>query len=286
LVLHKSKNQLTCHHCGYNEKSFDHCKFCQEKNSLTSFGVGVEKIEEEVKKFFQEINFPQARIAVVTSDSIKTFIEAEKLVKEILNNEIDLIIGTQMIAKGYDFPNLTLVGIIDADSMLYSSDLRALEKTYQIFTQVIGRAGRRKEKGRVLIQTFDPKNFIFEKILFSGSKKDLSKGKELFYKFELKNRDNLGLPPFTQYVRFEISAFVEKDAKNFAKKLIGAFPVNDKIEVFGPASAPLQKLKNRHHFLVHLKVQKKVNLQKLVSEIIQSLEIPTSIRVRINIDPN
>jgi primosomal protein N' (replication factor Y) len=120
LVLHKAKKKLICHHCGHQENLLINCKFCGEKDTIIAIGIGVEKLEEELKKFL-----PHARIAVITSDSVNSFLDADKIVKKILEEKIDVIIGTQMIAKGYDFPNLTLVGIVDADSMLYSSQLRA-----------------------------------------------------------------------------------------------------------------------------------------------------------------
>ncbi len=272
LVLHKSRKKLICHHCGHQENLNHTCKFCGEQDALISVGVGVEKIEEEVKNLF-----PEARIALVTSDNVTNFSDVDKLVKKILAREIDVIIGTQMIAKGHDFPNLTLVGIVDADGLLYSSELRALEKTFQILTQVIGRAGRRDIIGKILIQTHNPQNFIFEKILQDDKKS--------FYEFEIKNRQALNLPPFARFAKFEISSFAEADAKNFAKKLIQNFPSDEKVELFGPAPAALQRLKNRHHFLVHLKVAKKVNLQKLISDVLRGLEIPKSVRVRIDVDP-
>jgi primosomal protein N' (replication factor Y) len=272
LVMHKSKKQLICHHCGHQEILLPACKFCFEQNGIISVGVGVEKVEEEVKRIF-----PEARIALVTSDNMTSFDDADRLVKQILGGEIDIIIGTQIIAKGHDFPDLTLVGIIDADSSLYSSELRALEKTYQILTQVIGRAGRRADIGKVMIQTYNPQNFIFEKII-TGDKKS-------FYEFESKNRQALNLPPFARLAKFEISSFSEMEAKNFAKKLIRLFPFDEKIELFGPAPAALQRLKNRHHFLVNLKTEKKVNLQKLISDVLRSLEIPNSVRLRIDVDP-
>ncbi len=272
LVLHKSKKKLICHHCGHHENLLSACKFCGEKDAVISIGAGVEKVEEEVRATFVD-----ARIAVITSDNVSNFVEVDKLVKQILNSEIDIIIGTQMIAKGHDFPDLTLVGIIDADSSLYSSELRALEKTYQILMQVIGRAGRREDVGKIIIQTYNPQNFIFEKIIESDKKS--------FYEFETKNRRALDLPPFSRLTRFEISSFAESEAKNFAKKLIQHFPIDDKIEIFGPAPAALQRLKNRHHFLVNLKTAKKVNLQKLVVDVMKNLEIPKSIRMAIDVDP-
>lgn len=272
LVLHKAKKKLICHHCGHQEHMPNECKFCDAKDSLIALGAGVEKVAEEVKTLF-----PGARIALVTSDSVESFLDAEDVVKQILNHEVDIIIGTQMIVKGYDFPDLELVGIIDIDGMLYSSELRALEKTYQILTQVIGRAGRRQKAGKVMIQTYNPDNLIFEKII-KNSKKD-------FYNFEIKNRKQANFPPFSRFAKFEISSFVENDAKNFAKKLIQNFPSSEKIELFGPASAPIQRLKNRHHFLVNLKVEKQVNLQKLILDVMKSLEVPKSVRVRIDVDP-
>lgn len=272
LVLHKAKKKLICHHCGHHEQLTPACKFCNEPDSLISVGVGVEKVEEEVKNLF-----PDARIALITSDNVGSFSDVDSLVKKILDNEIDIIIGTQMISKGHDFPNLTLIGIIDADSMLYSSELRALERTFQMMMQIIGRAGRREDKGKIIIQTYNPQNLIFEKII-KDNKKD-------FYDFEIKNRQALDLPPFSKMARFEISSFSENDAKNFAKKLIKEFPLDDKIELFGPAPAALQRLKNRHHFLINLKTKKKVNLQKLISDVMQNVDVPSQIRVKIDIDP-
>lgn len=273
LVLHKSKNQLICHHCGHHEKLVQECKFCGEVDSLIPLGAGVEKLEEEVGEFLAD-----AKIVLVTSDDVGSFAEVDKFVEKILRREIDVIIGTQMITKGHDFPDLTLVGIVDADGLLYSSELRALEKSYQILTQVIGRAGRRDQQGKVIIQTYNPDNFLLTELL----KND----KNSFYEFEVKNRRALDLPPFSKMAKFEVSSFAESEAKNFAKKLIKHFPPSDKVEVFGPAPAPLQRLRNRHHFLVNLKVERKINLQKLISDVMRSLEIPKSVRIRIDLYPN
>lgn len=272
LVLHKKKNQLTCHHCGHNEKMARVCKFCGAEDSLVSIGAGIEKVEEEVRGFF-----PQANIAMVTSDTVTGFEDAKNLVEKISSGQVDIIIGTQMISKGYDFANISLVGVIDADSMLYSSSLRALERSYQILTQVIGRTGRRKEKGQVIIQTFNPNNLVFEKI----TKFD----QESFFAFEAQNREMLELPPFSKMAKLEISSFKEFEAKNFAKRLISLFPIDDRLEILGPAPAPIKRLKNRHHFLINLKASKKINLQKLIKDVIKTAKAPNSIRIRIDIDP-
>ena len=272
LVLHKNKNKLICHYCNHQENFTNICKSCGHKGSIISLGIGVEKIVEEVTQYF-----PQARIACATSDIITNFDQASNLVSNILNNEIDIIIGTQMIAKGYDFPNLTLVGIVDIDSMLYSSELKALERVYQILNQVIGRSGRRSEKGKVIIQSYNPKNMIFN---FIGNDDH-----KAFYNFEIKNRKLFDLPPFSRLAKIEVSAFLENDAKNYAKNIVTKFPINDKLELFGPAPAVIGRLKNRYYFIINIKAAKNLNLQKLISDIIDSLIIPSKIRIKIDIDP-
>ncbi|MFM6972520.1 MAG: primosomal protein N', partial [Alphaproteobacteria bacterium] len=272
LVHHKNKNLLVCHHCGYQEKPSNKCKFCGEEDSLISVGFGVEKLHEEVK-----LKFPDANIAMVNSDEIKSFDDAEEIISKISCGTIDIIIGTQMISKGYDFPNLNLVGIVDVDSLLYSSDLRALEKSYQILTQVMGRAGRSKDSGKILIQTYNPQNLLFQIIN--------SDNKNAFYDFEINNRQALNLPPFSQMIKIEISALKENIAKDYAKNFISHFPIHDKIEIFGPAPAPIQKLKNRHHFLIHIKANRKVNLQKLINDVRLQIKLDPKIKIRFNINP-
>ncbi len=272
LVLHKNKNKLICHYCNHQENFTNICKSCGHEGSIISLGIGVEKIVEEVTQYF-----PQARIACATSDIITNFDQASNLVSNILNNEIDIIIGTQMIAKGYDFPNLTLVGIVDIDSMLYSSELKALERVYQILNQVIGRSGRRSEKGKVIIQSYNPKNMIFN---FIGNDDH-----KAFYNFEIKNRKLFDLPPFSRLAKIEVSAFLENDAKNYAKNIVTKFPINDKLELFGPAPAVIGRLRNRYYFIINIKAAKNLNLQKLISDIIDSLIIPSKIRIKIDIDP-
>lgn len=271
LVFHKKKNLLTCHHCGHSEKPSLTCKSCGAPDSLISLGIGAEKLHEEVQELF-----PQARIALITSDNVDNFVAAKKIIGEIINGEIDIIIGTQMIAKGYDFANLDLVGIVNADDMLFASDLRALERAYQMLTQVIGRTGRRVA-GKVLIQTYNPQNLLFEQIKADN--------KNNFYNFELGNRRDLSYPPFSRFAKFEISSLQENEAKNFAKNLIKNFPASEKIELFGPAPAALQRLKNRHHFLVYLKTNKEINLQKLINDVVKNLPVKNNIRLRIDIDP-
>ena len=270
LVLYKKQNKLLCHHCGYSQKVPIVCGNCKTPDSLISLGFAIEKLIEETEK-----TFPQARIAVASSDTLKSFADADNLVQKITNQEVDIIIGTQIIAKGYDFGNLSLIGIVDADSLLYSSNLRATEQGFQLFTQLIGRAGRRATSGRVLIQTYNPKNLLFQHINNSDN----------FYAFELKNRQLFNLPPFSQMARLEISATKASQALNFANYLVQNIPASEKLKVYGPAPAPLAKLKNRYHFLLNLIIDKKINLAKLIQGVLAKASVPSSIRVRVHINP-
>lgn len=272
LVFHKSKNILACHHCGYQKASFNQCQDCQGDGELISVGMGVEKILEQVA-----LQFEGARIAMITSDDIDNFTKSSEIIEKISNREIDIIIGTQMITKGYDFKHLALVGVIDADSFFYSSDLRCTERAYQMLTQVIGRAGRHEEAGRIILQSHNPENLIFEKII-KGNQND-------FYNFELSSRQMLDLPPFARMASFKISSLKEQDAKRFAIDFIKYFPIDEKIMLMGPISARIQRVKNRHNFLVNLKTQKNVNIQKLINNVLKNIEIPKSIRLTTDIDP-
>jgi primosomal protein N' (replication factor Y) len=273
LVLHKNLKKMMCHYCGYLSGLTEDCKKCNTEKSLVNIGCGVEKIKEEIEKYFTE-----ARICLVTSDNVLNFEDADSLVKKIFNQEIDIIIGTQLIAKGYDFPHLSLVGIVDSDSGFYSSELNATEKSYQLLNQVIGRAGRRKDAGKVFIQTYNPENFVFKKII-SGDQSG-------FYNAEIKNREMLALPPFTRIASIVVSAFDENLAHNFAKKVIKKFPNDKFIDLFGPTEMPLLKIKNRYQYRVFVKVNKKINLQKLIFDVIRTLEIKGGIKVVVDVDPS
>lgn len=271
LVHHKHLKIAVCHYCGHNEAFDNNCKSCKEENSIINVGVGVEKIKEEVEHLF-----PTARIAMVTSDTISNFKDAQKLVESIVSNEIDIIIGTQIIAKGYDFENLSLVGIVDADSGFYSSELRSMERSFQLLSQVTGRAGRKNHQGKILIQTYNTSNLIFEKIIQND--------KDGFFEFELKNRKNLNLPPFSKMANFIVSAFEENQALGAAKKIVAAIPFNDAIEIYGPAPLAVSRLKNRYYYRIFLKVERKINLQKLMQDVVDNFNFPSQIRIKVDID--
>lgn len=278
LTHHKKSGRLICHYCGESHAIYSDCKLCGAKNSIIGFGVGVEKIEEELKDLIKD-----AQIALINSDTVTSFEDAAAVVEKISTNQIDIIIGTQMIAKGYDFPNLTLVGVIDCDSGLYANDLRAAERFYQLLTQVTGRTARSDSAGLVYIQTYQPENLLLKKILSAnraGNQKE-------FYDFELASRQRNLMPPFTRMAKITISAFEQKLALTHARKLISRFrEANKQIEILGPAPAQLHKFKNRFHYQLFLKAEKKLNLQKLITKIFDGLEQAVSqIKISIDIDP-
>ena len=179
---------------------------------------------------------------------------------------------------------IDLIGIIDADSGFYNSDLRAIERSYQLLTQVIGRAGRKinqentvAKNAKIFIQTYNPKNFVLEKII--------NNQKEEFYQFEINNRKSLNMPPFAKMAAIIISAFDKNLAIGFAKKLIATLPFTQSIEGFGPAEMPIAKIKNRHFYRISIKADKKINLQKLILDMMKNIKIPSQIKVKIDIDP-
>ncbi len=272
LVYHKKIKKLICHYCGYEEDFDKNCKKCGKENSMINIGVGVERIKDELLDFL-----PQARTALVTSDNLTNFKEVEELVSKISNNEIDVIIGTQMIAKGYDFENLTLVGVVDADSGFYSSDLRALERSYQLLSQVFGRAGRKKHEGKVFIQSYDPQNYVLQKLI--------EEDKKGFYEFELKNRKIMDLYPFSKMAQITIDSLNQSLALKIAKDIVKNAPFNENVELLGPAPKPIARLRNRYYYSVFIKVNKKINLQKLIFDITNRLDIINQANIKVDIDP-
>lgn len=272
LVHHKKAKNLVCHYCGSVCDVSKDCKKCESESSIVDVGIGVEKIKEEVEEFL-----PQAKIAMVTSDNLTNFNEVDDLVKKISNNEIDIIIGTQMIAKGYDFANLTLVGIVDADSGFYSSDLKAAEKSFQLLSQVFGRAGRKEHDGKILIQTYNPENFIIKKLVAND--------KEGFYNFELDSREIANLPPFSKMANITVDSLNKNLALKLAKNIVKNTPFNDDVEVLGPAPAKLFRHRNRYYYNVFIKVSRKINLQKLIKDIKNRLDIVNQANIKVDIDP-
>ena len=271
ITYHQKINKLICHHCGHRDFIPKKCQKCGEKDSFLLSGIGIEKIKEEIQE-----KFPKARIALMTSDEIKDLDIANKIIDKILNDQIDIIIGTQMIAKGYHFPKLSLVGIIDGDASFYNNSLRTSEKSYQLLTQIIGRAGREKYQGQVLIQSFNPKNPIFEYII----KQDRNR----FLEQEIAQRKLLNLPPFGKMAEIIVNDFDQKIAIETLRNILKNSIFDKNIQIIGPAPMPVTKIKNRFYYRLIINSSRNFNLQNYIRKITNNLKLKNSTRMKIVID--
>ncbi len=276
MVEHKFLNQLMCHQCGATMPMPSVCPNpeCGAEGKLTPVGPGVERICEEITTLF-----PEARIAILSSDLFGTARELKAKIAEIAEGSADIVIGTQLVAKGHNFPLLTLVGVIDADLALQGSDLRAAERTFQLMRQVAGRAGRAARKGVAFLQTFQPEHPVIRAIL-SGDD-------GAFWAAEAAEREAAGMPPFGRLAGIILSdpdLQVVFDVGNALVrhrtplKAIGA-------EVFGPAPAPIARVRGRHRVRLLVKAAKEVNLQAALKEWVARHKLPKSTRLTIDIDP-
>ena len=240
LVEHRTRHLLQCHHCGHAIPIPQACPSCGAAHSLTPVGPGVERITEEAA-----LAFPSARLLVMASDTLPGPHAAAEAARAVAEREIDLIIGTQIVAKGWHFPHLVLVGVVDADLGLGGADLRAAERTVQLLHQVAGRAGRADSPGRVLLQTFSPEHPVMQALL----RGDLAE----FQEQEIAERMPGGWPPFGRLAALIVSADSAEQADLLASALGRAAPHADGVTVFGPAPAPLAVLRGRHRRRLLLK---------------------------------
>ena len=272
LVEHRYRDCLQCHHCGYQIPIPKKCPSCEKEDGLFACGPGVERIAEE----FAEL-FPGVRAEIAVSDNLHTPGQAQDLINRIENREIDLIIGTQIVAKGYHFPYLTLVGVVDADIGLTGGDIRALERTYQLLYQVSGRAGRGYRQGRVLVQTFDPQNAVIQ-ALINGDHQN-------FIQTMTRDRELHLMPPFGRLVGVIISGKDEHAVDQGVFNLAQTAPRDNGVITLGPAPAPLALLRGRHRRRFLVKANKKVNIQARINSWLKSTVIPRKVRVQLDIDP-
>jgi len=268
LVYHKNSNKLICHYCGHTQQIPHSCKYCGAENSYIQYGVGVERISEELAK-----KIPTARVEIASSDTIASLDKIEALIKKINNNEVDIVIGTQILAKGHHFPNITLVGIVDGDLGLQGADIRASEKTYQLVNQVAGRAGRAKKKGQILIQTFNTSHPLYS-ALNAGHE-------EQFVDMEIEFRKKHNLPPFSKFVSIIISGTNHALTEQVAKMIKKSCPKN--IEAFGPAPAPIFLLRGRSRWRILIKSKNIISAN--IRDWIYSQKIQKNIKIQIDIDP-
>ena len=272
LVKHKSKNNLQCHYCGFTIPISIKCSNCGEEGKIESIGTGVEKVAEEIESLF-----PTAKHIIISSDATPNYKAIGEAVQKITNQEVDIIIGTQMITKGLHFPKINLVGIVDADSSMISGDPRALERTYQVLQQVTGRAGRESQKSDVIIQTYNPDNIILQNLI----KYDI----ETFIKSEMIDRKIAQMPPFSRLVMIKASGINEQKVQKYMQELVQKAPIDDRIDILGPSVAPIPMLKKRYRYRLLIKADRKLNIQMVLKQWLDSAPVNKAVTVKIDIDP-
>ncbi len=274
MVEHRFQRRLVCHQCGETKPIPTTCPSCEAEDRLAPVGPGVERLTEEAQALF-----PDATIATLSSDHFGSARALKEQIKQIAEGDTDLVIGTQLVAKGHNFPRLTLVGVIDADLGLQGSDLRAAERTFQLMRQVAGRAGRSEAPGMALLQTFQPEHPVIRAIL-SGDE-------EGFWRAEAEERRHAGVPPFGRMAGIILSSPDAAEVFDFASELarrdapvraVGA-------QVFGPAPAPIARIRGRHRVRLLVKAPKGVALQGAVAQWIAQLKPPGQLRLAVDIDP-
>ncbi len=274
MVEHRFLKRLMCHQCGETKPMPEACPSCGVEGKLAPVGPGIERLAEEA-----EATFPQAKIAMLSSDLFGSARALKAKIEEIAEGDADIVIGTQLVAKGHNFPKLTLVGVIDADLSLHGADLRAAERTFQLMRQVAGRAGRADKPGQALLQTFQPEHPVIRAIL-SGDE-------EGFWKAEAAGRQAAGVPPYGRMAGIVLSGpevapvfdIGNAMARNDAPlREIGA-------QVFGPAPAPIARIRGRHRVRLLVKAPKGAPIQDAIARWIAPLRLKGDIRLTVDIDP-
>lgn len=272
LVEHRFRRTLICHHCGHTEPPARDCKHCGAVDQFVACGPGVERLAEEALELF-----PEARLELFTSDSLMNRDEASAAVERMEKGEIDILIGTQMAAKGHHFPSLTLVAVVDADLGLNGGDLRAAERTFQLLYQVAGRAGRDGRPGRALIQTHNPEHPVMQ-ALVSGNR-------DRFVTAELHDRRLAGMPPYGRLASLIISGPDPAAVDNVCAALARRAPQQEGVTVLGPSIAPMALLRGRHRRRFLLKANRDIAVQPLLHAWLQQIGLPGSVRLQVDVDP-
>lgn len=274
MVEHRFLKRLMCHQCGETKPMPTVCPSCEAEDRLAPVGPGVERMAEEVSELF-----PDVRTVVLSSDLYGSARAMKAHIEDIAAGGADIIIGTQLVAKGHNFPNLTLVGVIDADLGLQGSDLRAAERTFQLMKQVAGRAGRAEAPGVALLQTYQPEHAVIRAIL-SGEE-------EAFWTAELKEREAAAVPPYGRMAGIILSSPNVQDVFDLGAEMarrdgplrqIGA-------QVFGPAPAPIARVRGRHRVRLLIKADKKAPIQRALTAWAHQFRIPNNVQLTIDIDP-
>jgi len=273
LVDHRFKRRLVCHHCGFSMPPPVECSNCHATDSFAAVGPGVERLEQEAGELF-----PQARTLVLSSDLVESVERLRQELDDVAQGRFDLIIGTQLVAKGHHFPKLNLVGIVDADLGLGNGDPRAAERTFQLLHQVVGRAGREEGIGVGYLQTHQPEHPVM-RALISGDR-------EAFYKNEIEQRERTGYPPFGRLAGLVVTANERHTAETYGRTLANAAPKDQNVRVLGPAEAPLAVVRGRHRFRLLVKSPRSLDLSAYLREWLAAAPKPRgNVRLEVDVDP-
>jgi primosomal protein N' (replication factor Y) len=273
LVDHRFRHRLVCHHCGFAMPQPEACPACEAKESFVACGPGVERLGEEVAALF-----PQTRIMVLSSDLVTSVERLRQELAEVAEARVDIVIGTQLVAKGHHFPKLNLVGVIDADLGLANGDPRAAERTFQLLHQVAGRAGREAGRGRGFLQTHQPEHPVM-RALIAGDRK-------AFYDAEIAARERTGYPPFGRLASLIVSGPDRAAAESYARRLAAVAPREERVRLLGPAEAPLALVRGRHRFRLLVKSPRGFDLSAyLRGWLTRVSKPPGSLRLELDVDP-
>ena len=272
LTFHKHINKAMCHHCGYKSSLNSNCKKTETNCDYQMYGPGIEKIYAELKQIF-----PEKKIKILSSDFLNKKKETKNLLSDIENNKIDILVGTQLISKGFNFPNLNCIVVVDADFSGMGFDLRSTEKNIQLYNQLSGRAGRFSKDSLVIYQTFNPSDETLKSILENDSAQ--------FLEDEINLRKEKNLPPFTRLIALIISSKNEKDGILEAKKIKKNLSILKYAEVMGPVSSPIFKIKNNYRTRLLLRSRNNLFIQKDIAKILKKINLSKKIKLTVDVDP-
>lgn len=272
LVEHRRTHHLHCHHCGYSMKQPETCPSCGDQDSMVACGPGVERIADEVKEYF-----PDARSLIMASDVLDTHDKLSNALADIREGRVDIVIGTQVIAKGHHFPLMTCVGIIDADLGLSGGDLRATERSFQLLHQVAGRAGREELPGEVFLQTYNAEQRVMQMLAEDD--------RDGFLEAEANERMRAHMPPFSRLAAIIISGPKEDQTRDLALEIGRNAPRADGIRILGPAQAQMYRIRGKYRQRILVQADKNLDIQKMISQWIGGIKVPSNVRVQVDIDP-
>ena len=275
MTYHSYENKLKCHYCGYEEKLVKTCPECGS-DKIRYFGTGTQKLEQEIHK-----QFPNAKTIRMDVDTVTKKNSHEKILSKFKNEDIDILIGTQMVVKGHHFPKVTLVGVIAADSSLNIDDYRATERTFQILTQVAGRAGRENLPGKVIIQSYNPENFSIQ----NAQKQNY----EEFYETEIALRKQLKYPPFCDIIIIGFNSISEKEiikVSNFAYEYLNKNLKTEEFKIFKPMPSPIDKIQNKYRWRIIIKGNMNEKANEVLNQLLKELYYKNYKNIKITVDVN